>query len=162
MICEKCGKEIDRIWQINQNTGEKSLEPINEDGEQVYFFVSDEWAENTKTLTDHIQCPYCLKFPVKNEHIKQEKFRSIIMTRDVPNLDEAERIIKKQLGSLDDCLMPITKYREYVKTGCITDYDGSGCYYDIWGSEIGPCDFNIADIDQAIANGIPFVAWFNK
>ena len=84
------------------------------------------------------------------------------MTRDVPNLDEAERIIKKQLGSLDDCLMPITKYREYVKTGCITDYDGSGCYYDIWGSEIGPCDFNIADIDQAIANGIPFVAWFNK
>ena len=128
MICEKCGKEIDRIWQTNQNTGEKSLEPLNEDGERVYFFVSDEWAEKTPNPAEVIKCPYCMKFPLENETIRQEKYRALVMTKNTPNLDKAEEIIKKALGSLSDCLMPITEYREDIKTGGIIDYDGFGEY----------------------------------
>jgi hypothetical protein len=104
-----------------------------------------------------------MQFPFEDETIKEEKFRSLIMTRKAPNLDETINRIKHDLGpTFEHCLMSILEYREDVKTGCITDYDGSGRYYNIWGDKMGPSSFNLADIDEAIAKGIPLVVWYNK
>ena len=162
MICEKCKNGIEHVWITGKNPEDKHLEEIIEYGEEAIIHVSDEWAEKTPNPAEVIKCPYCMKFPLENETIRQEKYRALVMTKNTPNLDKAEEIIKKALGSLSDCLMPITEYREDIKTGCIIDYDGFGEYYDIWGTKRGYSDFNLADIDRAIANGIVFVAWFNK
>ena len=102
-----------------------------------------------------------MKFPLENETIRQEKYRALVMTKNTPNLDKAEEIIKKALGSLSDCLMPITEYREDIKTGCIIDYDGFGEYYDIWGTKRGYSDFNLADFVHLYPTNIDTNESFN-
>ena len=72
-----------------------------------------------------------------------------------------ELMILKPLDNFDrECLIPIEEFMEEVRTGCITDYDGSGNYSD-GEYRYGRVDFHPGFLKNA-AKKYKYVCWYNK
>lgn len=72
-----------------------------------------------------------------------------------------ELILLKPLDNFDrECLIPIEEFIEEVRTGYITDYDGSGNYSD-GEYRYGRVDLHPGFIKNA-AKKYKYVCWYNK
>lgn len=70
-------------------------------------------------------------------------------------------ILLKPLNNFDrECLIPIEEFMEEVRTGYITDYDGSGNYSD-GEYRYGRIDFH-PDFLKNEAKRYKYVCWYNK
>ena len=85
------------------------------------------------------------------------------------NYDEKEALEELyaqaiELTVKDNCglIMPIDECIDWVSSGSINDFDGSGDLLDENGKEIGDMCCNVAFLEKAKENGAVFVAWYNK
>lgn len=84
MVCEKCGKEIDKVvtnrfdrdgsdYELFYPLIDVDYRELEEDGKAVYFETDQNWTGYELTEEEQIEiieCPYCGKFPFKHEEVQ--------------------------------------------------------------------------------------------